>query len=219
MAENLSNSHLAILERDRTALSNAENQAEIAGSLAELGVGPDNLQEGRSYWDAAWAAVENSRVESTEAILAHEAFDKFRKGVDARYTLMRKKIKVAFRKEPLVLDILAVSSEKPRTYLRWLDGVRTCCNGLLQKSEYLVKLEPLKVTRENIEALLSDCNQLDDLRSGYLKEKGESQHATKVKDEAMLRLDDWMRDFYAIAKIALEDKPQLLESLGIYVKS
>ena len=53
----------------------------------------------------------------------------------------------------------------------------------------------------------------------YLKEKGESQDATKIKDEVFAKLDDWMSEFYAVAKIALEDNPQLLESLGKLVRS
>jgi hypothetical protein len=31
---------------------------------------------------------------------------------------------------------------------------------------------------------------------------------------AFANLDDWMREIYAVAEIALEDHPQLLESLG-----
>jgi hypothetical protein len=53
----------------------------------------------------------------------------------------------------------------------------------------------------------------------YLREKGESQDSTKAKDAAFAKLDDWMSEFYAVAKIALEDNPQLLESLGKFVRS
>lgn len=52
-----------------------------------------------------------------------------------------------------------------------------------------------------------------------LREKGESQDATKLKDTAFIELDDWMSEFYVVAKIALEDNPQLLESLGKFVRS
>lgn len=52
-----------------------------------------------------------------------------------------------------------------------------------------------------------------------MKEKGESQDATKLKDTAFGELDDWMREFYAVAKIALEDNPQLLESLEKFVRN
>ncbi len=40
-----------------------------------------------------------------------------------------------------------------------------------------------------------------------------------IKDDAMAKLDDWMDDFYAVAKIALDEKPQYLGALGIRVRS
>ena len=42
--------------------------------------------------------------------------------------------------------------------------------------------------------------------------------ATIAKDEALAKMDDWMVEFYGIARIALEDHPQYLEALGIVVK-
>ena len=62
-------------------------------------------------------------------------------------------------------------------------------------------------------------SDLEAARSEYLKEKGESQDSTKAKDAAFAKIDDWMSGFYAVAKIGLEDNPQLLEALGKTVKS
>jgi hypothetical protein len=42
--------------------------------------------------------------------------------------------------------------------------------------------------------------ELEAARSEYLKEKGESQDATKAKDAAFAKIDDWMSEFYAVAK-------------------
>lgn len=47
----------------------------------------------------------------------------------------------------------------------------------------------------------------------------ESQQATQSKKAALLQLKAWMDKFDATAKIALYDKPQLLEVLGIFVRS
>ena len=51
------------------------------------------------------------------------------------------------------------------------------------------------------------------------KEKGEAQAATKARDAAIDELQDWLSDYLAIAKVALEDNPQLLEGLGVLVRS
>jgi len=52
-----------------------------------------------------------------------------------------------------------------------------------------------------------------------LRELGESQDATQTKDKALAAISIWMRDFYDVAKIALDDSPQLLEVLGLSVKN
>ncbi|KGN82840.1 hypothetical protein HW49_00680, partial [Porphyromonadaceae bacterium COT-184 OH4590] len=69
-----------------------------------------------------------------------------------------------------------------------------------------------------IAAQLTLLEEVKKKYSDYLKEKGESQQATKDKDEALAKLEKWVREFYAITKIALEDKPQLLESVGKLVR-
>ena len=60
---------------------------------------------------------------------------------------------------------------------------------------------------------------LESARAEYKREVGESQDATKQKDAALSKLEDFMSEFYAIAAIALEDRPQLLESLSKQVLS
>ena len=87
-----------------------------------------------------------------------------------------------------------------------------CSINLAQESDKKITLDDLTAA----DTLIGD---LEAARAEYLREKGESQDATKEKDAAFAKMDDWMSEFYAVAKIALEDKPQLLESLGKFVRS
>ena len=61
--------------------------------------------------------------------------------------------------------------------------------------------------------------KLEKSRADYMKEKGESQNATQLKDESFRNLNRWMSDFYAVARIALKDNPQLLEALSKTIKN
>ena len=74
-------------------------------------------------------------------------------------------------------------------------------------------------SKEEISACITEINAIETTRTLYLKEVGESQEATKTKDKALAELEEWMSDFYAVAKIAMEDQPQLLETLGLLVRS
>ena len=76
----------------------------------------------------------------------------------------------------------------------------------------------LKISADDLKEGNKLISELEIARETYLKEKGESQDATKAKDAAIYKIDEWMSKFFAVAKIGLEDNPQLLEALGKTVK-
>ena len=77
----------------------------------------------------------------------------------------------------------------------------------------------MKITAEQLNAANALIADVETTRADYLREKGESQNATQTKDASFAVLDDWMSEFYAVARIALEDQPQLLEALGLLVRN
>ena len=107
----------------------------------------------------------------------------------------------------------------PRAYVKWLETVKKFYSVAGKDNQIQTKLLRLKINTENITAANTMIGELETARAEYLREKGESQDATKAKDAAFEKMDDWMSEFYAVAKIALEDSPQLLESLGKFVRS
>lgn len=219
MRSTKSNSTAAILDRYGTALVNVENQPQINAAMAELGYDTAAIAVGKSLLEAANEAIVANYTESNEALQAYDAFAGVKNELDKEYTLLRKKAKVVFSKEPMVLKYLAVSGEKAATYSNWLGDIRKFCKGLLADQALLDKMARLKVGKASLETTLQKCALLDELRAAYLREKGESQNATVMKDEALMRLDDWMREFYAVSRIALDENPQLLEAIGLFVRS
>ena len=208
-----------ILELYRVSLTNAASQPAIAQVLDEFGYGPEKLAEGRAKLDNAFAAYHGKGVEDNETSAARHAFDTKKDQLAGLYALDRRKAKAVFRKEPLLSDRLKVDGSMPRTYMKWLETVRTFYAVCLADPELQKRLLPTKITPEYLGTTYALITELEAARTDYIREKGESQNATKVKDAAFGVIDDWMRDFYAIARIALEDSSQLLESLGKLVRS
>lgn len=75
------------------------------------------------------------------------------------------------------------------------------------------KLAHLAVMVEQLSAGNILVSELETTRTNYLREVGELQETTKTKDAAIQEISDWMQDVFIVARIALEDKPQLLEAL------
>lgn len=214
-----SKSEAQILENHRVALENVETQAEIAASLAEFGYDSTVIANGKQLYETARQAFDSNKTEDQETSAAYNAFEQQMHKMHDYYVKLRKKIRIVFRNDPVVLKNLGVTGSIPRPYVQEVEAIRKTLLALQNNDTLLQKLASLKVTAEEITGVLSDLQQLDTLRADYLKEEGESQNATKVKDMALGDLDNWMRDLIDVARIALEDKPQLLESLTVLVRS
>jgi len=209
-------SEATILSNCKVALTNVQKQKLIAAEMAEFGYDAKALKVGKSFLDKAQKTVDDNIIEGGEGSIAYAVFAQLKGEIEKDYALLRKKAKVIFRNDPLILNQLGLYGEVARVYVSWIDGVRRCCTAALQDDTILVELVSFKVAKESLNAILKRCDRLDQLRAEYLKEKGEAHSVTIQRDQAFAELEDWMREFYTVAKIALDDKPQMLESLGVF---
>ncbi len=219
MATNREKTEMGTLEKYRVALDNVVAQSEIASEMETVGYDTTVIQQGQSLLAETRQAFDFNKTEADETSDSYKAFKKVRKKLETLYAKHRKMAKVVFRKEPETAKKLSITGSIPDAYIKWLEIVRTFYNVTNTDTEIQSKLARLKITAEELNIGSTKVTELETARSEYLREKGEDQNATKAKDAAFAKMDDWMSDFYAVARIALEDKPQLLESLGIFVRS
>ena len=206
------------LELYRVALENTETQSEIATIMADLGYDSAVIATGKALLAETRNAFDQNKSEDDETSAAYADFSSKKSKLEDSYSLHRKKAKVVFRNDSLTADRLAISGIMPKSYVKWLEATKKFYSVASTDAEIQTKLARLKVTVEDITAANTLISELETARAEYLKEKGESQEATKAKDAAFAKIDDWMSEFYAVAKIGLEDNPQLLEALGKTVK-
>lgn len=218
MATRPKSSEAATLELYRVALENAETQPAISTIMAELGFDSAKISEGKTLLAQTRSAFDFNLTEDDETSAAYALFSSKKSELEKAFQLHRKKAKVVFRNDSLTADKLAISGEMQRTYIKWLESVKKFYSVSTTDTEIQSKLARLAITPEQLTAANTLLSELEAARSEYLKEKGESQDATKAKDAAFAKIDDWMSEFYAVAKIGLEDKPQLLEALGKTIK-
>ncbi|MDY0202228.1 MAG: hypothetical protein RBR40_14710 [Tenuifilaceae bacterium] len=219
MASNLKSTEAGTLELYRVALENVQEQPEIATVMAELGYDSALITEGKQLLEQTRNIFDFNKTEDDETSVAYADFSNRKKDLETIYSLHRKKAKVVFRKDPVTLKQLALDGSLQKSYVKWIETVKKFYSVATTNTEIQGKLARLKVTPEDITATNTKVTELEKARAEYLREKGESQDATKAKDAAFAKIDDWMSEFYAVAKIGLEEKPQLLEALGKIVKS
>ena len=219
MTKRPSRSESAILERYRVALENVTAQPEIATIMAEFGYDAALIEEGKQLFTQTRQAYDLNVKEDDETSQAYSDFTEKRKSLEDIYSLHRKKAKVIFRKDLEIMKRLVLDGSLPRLYVRWVEIAKKFYSEMLADTELQTKLNRLKVSAEDLNTANTLISELEAARTEYLREKGESQDSTKQKDSSFANLDDWMSEFYAVARIALEDNIQLLEALGVIVRN
>jgi hypothetical protein len=113
---------------------------------------------------------------------------------------------------------LGLDKPSVRKLAGWLDEARQFYSNALASQEIMEKMAGLAVTSEKLE---KGQSQLEDVKKAeeYQKKcKGEAMAATQELHQALEEMDEWMTDFYKVARVALKGS-QRLESLGIKVPS
>jgi len=218
MSKNLRTSEAQTLEQYRVAFENTASQPQISTTMAEYGYDSATMAIGKALYDETRLSFDSNKKETDEEAAAYALFASKEDQLAKIYSEHRKKAKVVFRNDPVTADKLEISGSLPQAYIKWLEVVKKFYTLALAKKDIQTQLSRLKVTVDELTAANALIPDVEAARAAYLKEKGESQDATTVKDTAFAKLDDWMSEFYAVAKIALGDNPQLLEALGKVVK-
>lgn len=187
--------------------------------MEEFGYDAAVITEGKTLWQTTYDAYTLNKTEDDETTETYAAFTSKKEQLASTYSLHRKKSRVIFRKDALTLEKLGIKGSLAQAYIKWLETVKKFYTVAGADEAIKTKLARLKITTDDLVAGSTAVSELEAARTEYLREKGESQDATKAKDQALANLDDWMSEFYAVAAIALEDHPQLLESLSKVVKS
>jgi hypothetical protein len=186
--------------------------------MGELGFGAEKIAEGKALLAQTKQVYNTNQTEDDETLEAREWWKTARAQLNKTYRLHRKKAKVVFMYEPVVLQRLEIHGDIPAANAKWVEMIQEFYSRAANP-EILERLERMKITADDIAAGSAMVNEVVAARANYLRETGESQDATQAKDMAMSTMSDWMGEFYAVARIALEERPQLLEALGKPVKS
>lgn len=219
MASNQNHSESSLLLQYETALENATTQTEISALMAEFGYDESTLAGGKSLLSIAQTEYGKNLKEDQETRASAKLYKDKSKEIYDKFRLDRKKAKVVFRNSVETLQDIGCLKSIPNSWANRIDTYEKFYNTALNGTAIKDKLSRLKITEQDLQDGVRLIEEAKQSRFDYYKEVGESEQATKEKDKALSELDDWMTEFYMVAKIALEDKPQLMESLGRSVKS
>lgn len=200
------------------AINNSLKYDDLQQMLAVFGYTAEKLGEGKALLESA---VTLNILHQKEYGEQYQATDDLRvKSEEARtpYITFIKIARVAFAREPGAWTALGLSGERKESYSGLLAQFNQFYTNLKSNQAWLAKMASFGITTEKLDAGDALVKEVEEAMNRQKVETGEAQEATRLRDEAADTLQEWYSDFIAIARIALEDKPQYLEMLGIVQK-
>lgn len=201
------------------ALSNARTDPALSGPLADFGYDAARLDAGWALYTAAATAQQRQSQEYGEQYSASDAFTMAWEAAQADYSRYLKIARITLKGERGANAALGLDGVRKKSWAGWLAQARQFYTNALADATALTALARFGVSQEKLAAGQALVDGAEALAAAQKKETGEAQQATQERDAALESLDEWLDDFLAIARIALEEQPQALEKMGILVRA
>lgn len=216
---NFKKSELHYLENYRLLFTNLDEVPTLKNEMAEYGYNDEKIAEGKKLYESTLALYNQNKQETSEERETSAKFATAYEALKKEYAKHRKIAKVALMNHPELWQTFSIKGTASDAYLKVMEDAKTLYTQTKNHEVAKPLLATFKLTESIADTQLQKISEVETLKASYEKEKGESQQATKNKDQAFAELDKWVKDFYNVAKIALDDQPQLLESVGKWIRS
>ncbi|MCG8412357.1 MAG: hypothetical protein MI739_13850 [Bacteroidales bacterium] len=207
-----------LIKKSELALENAKHP-DVYSKLSLFGFTNEKLATDRLFVDEAKKCVLNFQREYGESDSAYQAMSDTKKLCHNVYMTHVRIARVALRDEKAGWTELAIDGRRKYSIADYLIQADTFYINLLANDNFKQKMAVFGQTEESLTEGKALVEKLKQAYAKYKKEKGEAEKSTELKLKAADKLADWYSCFRKIAKVALNNDPQMLETLGILARS
>ncbi|SFF48452.1 hypothetical protein [Sunxiuqinia elliptica] len=207
-----------ILFQSSIRINNSLGDSKILNAVSPMGYPEAKLNEGKALLTEASTLVENQKKEYGELDAAQETFKVEKQKANETYKNMVAIGRIAFKTDVQATTTLELNGRRASTHSGWLKQTQGFYRALLANESWKAAMANYGQTEEKLTAEIAAIESVAAASENVRKEMGDAQNATQQRDQKVEELADWINDYEVIARIALADKPQLLEKIGIVVK-
>ncbi|KAB8140614.1 hypothetical protein F8S13_22965 [Chloroflexia bacterium SDU3-3] len=138
-----------------------------------------------------------------------------RQTLSITYSAHFKLARIALAEQPGLLTILQLNGPRHESQLRWIEQTEAFYTHSLARPDILELLATCGVTQAHIQDGMAKVIALRQAITKHQDQLGIAKESTSACTQARKQLQKWFTPFTQVARVALEEKPQLLSSLGI----
>ncbi|MBI9034443.1 MAG: hypothetical protein JEZ03_08235 [Bacteroidales bacterium] len=201
------------------AINNGLKHEFILEAITPYGYGPDKLNEGLAlYKETHKLYIGHSKKQNNKTYSTANLYSEW-KLLNTAYIRKLKIARIVFENNTEAQISLQLKGKRDKNISNWMDQASTFYSNILINPTFIEMMNSLLITEDQIR---TDLHKLENLRILKLKQdecKGIARQAKLDRDVKFKELKQWLNRYLAVARFALEDSPQMMESLGVTVAS
>ncbi|TAJ11590.1 hypothetical protein DMA11_16165 [Marinilabiliaceae bacterium JC017] len=199
-------------------IGNSWSDSAVKAAVAVFSYPEERISEGIQILADAETLTNKYNVEQAEQYEATHELNTKRTACHQCYMGYLKIARTVFS-SPLATNSLQLNGTRKQALGEWLKQVKAFYENLLANADLMAEGIQYGLTQERMERGLNQTLEVEQLYLAQIKEIGEAQDAREKRDAKLDELQEWTSRYQAVAEVALADSPQLLEKLGILVRS
>lgn len=219
MKQNNSKSIANQIKQFEKAINNSLNSVDIKAAVVKYGYTVARLNEGKALVTTATGAVENLSIKTGEKESATDMLQREFKTAMGAYQDLAKVARAIFRKQPGHLTTLGLNEPMPRTIAEF----SVAAGKLFNFEEYPDAVEQALADKGYDSGRFSQerakITAFDVAREFQAACVSAAEDGHDVQTEALKDLSEWSMEYRKIARVALKNRPQWLEALGVVQRS
>jgi len=138
--------------------------------------------------------------------------------IKKQYMRYLKLTRIVLGEDPKASEALLLNGTRARTYKELLFQISAFVSNLMNNSSWLNALAVYNIKSDDIEQLNNRLAELSHLSDKCLEAEGEVRRLTTLKKKKLVTIQGYVSDYVKVVRIAFEEEPKMLVSLGISTK-
>jgi hypothetical protein len=203
------------LKRVQTAVEYTLSNPAALKALNRVGFPKAEVLTGKALAEQVHLLDAAQRKEYGEQYQATDELTQARREARALYIKHLETARFAFKEERGSWNALELSGARKDDLFGWLEQARNFYRNVVSVKDILAKYDLSEAELQQGESMIEAVHAAHNARQ---KEATEAQAATTQRNEAIEKLDAWMRRFTQSARLAFAKDPHTLKGLGLVSK-
>jgi hypothetical protein len=198
---------------------NASNDPYISQKILTIGYDENRLNEGLAQQQTTHDSRQQLITAKNKAKSLGTELRKIFKEKLAIFVADRRLLRSTFIRKIEIKEKIGLYGITKRNVSGFIMQARNHYNLLINEVDILSQVSKFIITAETIAEKLSGIDEVEEAHRKFMDADKAVEDATDVFEKEYGKLLDWIREFQDACRIVLKDRIQLLEKVGVVVRS